>query len=202
MAEGERHGEAGVLVRDLRPWLVFWAFLIIGARSWGGGSGTIYTMLQQLVKRGWITQAQFTLDFGLSRLVPGINLLAVAVILGYRLAGSPGAVAAMLGLMVPPTAITVALTMGFVELTANPLGAAVVRGMVPVTAALTFALAYEQGSAIVPWGEIRACVLMAAAAIASFVLVAFYQVPVAYVIVAGIALGAFLFAPPRDGAAQ
>src|SRR5687768_18491159 len=102
-------------------------------------------MLQQLVKRGWITQAQFTLDFGLSRLVPGINLLAVAVMLGYRLGGLPGSLAAMTGLMAPPTAITIALTVGFVELTANAIGASVVRGMVPVTAALTFALAYEQG---------------------------------------------------------
>lgn len=197
MNEAEHQGEAGVLARDIPALQLFWAFLVIGARSWGGGSGTIYTMLQQLVKRRWITQAQFTLDFGLSRLVPGINLLATAVILGYRLGGPLGSFSAMAGLMVPPTIITVGLTMGFVELTTNPIGAAVVRGMVPVTAALTFALAYEQGAAIVPWQEIRTCVLMAAYALLSFVLLAIYQVQVALIIVVGILLGAVFLGPPK-----
>lgn len=198
MSEAAKYGEAGVLVHDLPAWRIFVAFLIIGVRSWGGGSGTIYTMLQQLVKRRWITQAQYTLDFGLSRLVPGINLLAVAVILGYRLGGFLGSLGATLGLMLAPTLITVGLTMGFVELTSNPLGAAVVRGMVPVTAALTFALSYEQGQAIVPWGELRACILMAASAAASFFLLAVFHVQVALIIVASILLGAAFFGPPRE----
>jgi chromate transporter len=197
LAEDRPQGEAGVLVHDVSALRILWAFLVIGARSWGGGSGTIYVMLQQLVTRGWITQAQFTLDFGLSRLVPGINLLAVAVMLGYRLGGLPGSGAAMIGLMLPPSLVTVALTIGFVELTANAVGASVVRGMVPVTAALTFALAYEQGSAIMPWGEIRSCVLMVTFAALSFSLVTIYHVPVAFVIVAGILLGALVLRPSR-----
>jgi chromate transporter len=194
----EQPGETGVLVHDLPPWPLFWAFTLIGVRSWGGGTSTIFVMVQQLVKRGWITQAQFALDFGLSRLAPGINLLAVAVMLGYRLGGLVGAFAALSGLMLAPTIITIILTASFLELTSNPIGASVVKGVVPVTAALTFALAVEQAGAIMPWREVRTAILMALYGGLSFVLVAFYHAPVALVILAGIILGAVLFSPPAD----
>ena len=74
------------MLNRLRPlWQLFLAFARISVQGWGGGSGTIYTMNRELVRRGWITSAQFGLDFGLSRIPPGINLIALAVILGYRL---------------------------------------------------------------------------------------------------------------------
>jgi chromate transporter len=191
----ERPGEIGVLVEYVSPWDLFTAFSLISVRSWGGGPATIYVMSRDLVARGWITAGQYALDFGLSRLVPGINLLAVAVILGYRLGKTPGAIAALFGLMFPASAITIALTLGFVTLTQNPLGDAVVRGIVPVTAVLTFVLAYEQGREVMPLDDLRTSVLMIAYAVASFFLTIYTDVSVALVIVVGIVIGAFLYAP-------
>src|SRR5437588_713638 len=81
------------------------AVMKVSARAWGGGVSTIYMMDEELVRRGWITHAQFALDFGLARLVPGINLLAMAVIFGYRLNGPLGSIVAPVGLMVPASAI-------------------------------------------------------------------------------------------------
>src|SRR5205085_6185144 len=43
----------------------------------------------------------------------------------------------------PFSLITLALTIGFVNVTSNPFGGAAVQGAVAVTAALTFALAIE-----------------------------------------------------------
>jgi chromate transporter len=187
----------GVLVRHVPVRSLLWAFTLTSLKSWGGGTATIFVMHRELVRRGWISSAQFTLDFGLSRLVPGINLLAVAVILGYRLNGALGSIVSLLGLMLPASLVTLALTLGFAELTANPMGGAVVRGAVPVTAALTFALAYENGREIVPWGEWRVAILMACCTSASFVLVAVFHLSVALVIIAGILVGALLFGPPE-----
>lgn len=188
-------GEAGILVDHVPASSLFWAFLKISARSWGGGSATIYIMHRDLVRRGWINSAQFALDFGLSRLVPGINLLATAVILGYRLNGPLGAITAVLGLMLPASLVTLGLTAVFAGLTANPIGGAVVRGAVPVTASLTFALAYDNAREITPWRERRTAILMAVWALVSFLLVAGLHVSVALVIVAGIIVGALLFSP-------
>lgn len=190
-----RPGEAGVLVDHVPAAALFWAFFKIGIRSWGGGSATIYIMHGDLVRRGWINSPQFALDFGLSRLVPGINLLSTAIIFGYRLNGLLGSVAAILGLMLPASLITIAITAVFAELTGNPFGAAVVQGAVPVTAALTFALACDNAREIMPRGEPRTLVLMAGYALGCFLLVAFAHISVAFVILGGGLIGALLFSP-------
>ena len=176
---------------------LFVAFFKISARAWGGGSGTIFTMHQDLVKLGWITSAQFTLDFGLARLVPGINLLAVAIMVGYRLNGLAGATVAISALMLPASVITLILTIGFVGLTSHPLGVAAVQGAVPVTAALTFALALENANGSRPTGETRVTILMASYAVLTFAVIAFFQISVVFPIILGGFLGAFLFRPPE-----
>lgn len=175
---------------------IFTAFLSISARSWGGGSGTTYVMHRELTRRGWTTSEQFAADFGISRIIPGINLIAIAVMTGYRHQGFLGALVANLGLMLPASIITLILTVGFSWVTAHPLGEAAVKGAVPVTAALTFALAVENGSAVMPWREKRVAVAMAVFALVAFLLVVAFHVPTAFMIIGGAIVGAFCFRPP------
>jgi chromate transporter len=190
-------GEIGVLARNvpLRELLV--AFLSISVRSWGGGSGTTYTMHQELTRRGWITSGQFALDFGLARIIPGINLIALAVMTGYRLNGLVGAVVCTAGFMLPASIITIFLTVGFAHLTSYPAGDAVVKGVVPVTAALTFALAIENATGVLPRGERRVFALMLLYMIGSFVAAAVFHVSVVFIILAGAIAGALFFRPPE-----
>jgi chromate transporter len=195
-------GEIGVLAHNVPVWQIFMAFARISVTGWGGGTGTIYTMHHELVRRGWITSGQFGLDFGLSRIVPGINLSALAVIIGYRLNGIWGSVAATLGFHLPFSLITMVLTIGFVGVTTNPFGDSAVKGAVAVTAGLTFALALETAQSWLPWRERVPAVLMAICIVVSFVLVAFAQVNVAIVIVGSAIIGALLFRPSETAAAE
>jgi chromate transporter len=196
-----RHaGEIGVLAHQVPIWQLFLAFARISVQGWGGGSGTIYTMNHELVRRRWITSAQFGLDFGLSRIPPGINLIALAVILGYRLNGTWGAVVSGIAFVVPFSLITLVLTVGFVNVTTNPIGGAAVQGAVAVTAALTFALAIETAQSWIPWKERRIAALMAVYIVASFVLVALVHASVVIVILGGGVAGALFFRPPEGGA--
>ncbi|MBM2809749.1 MAG: Chromate transporter [Chloroflexi bacterium] len=179
-------------------WKLLVVFSWISARSWGGGSGTIYAMHQELVRRHWLTSAQFTLDFGLARIVPGINLLATAVMTGYRLRGVPGSIAAITGLMWPASLITVVITIGFAQIMSNSIGTAMVQGAVPVTAALTFALARDMAKGSVPWKDRRIAILMALYAVVCFFLVAALQVSSAVGIIAGALLGIVVFRPSEQ----
>ncbi|MPZ14238.1 MAG: hypothetical protein GEU73_07405 [Chloroflexi bacterium] len=188
--------DTGVLVSNVPLLTLLTAFLKIGVRSWGGGTATIYVMHRELVDRGWITSEQFTVDFGLSRIIPGINLLAMAVMVGYRLNGVFGSFAGILGLMLPTSLITLVITLGFAGLTANPIGEATVRGAVPVTAALTFALAFDW-TVLFPWRELRVVALMVLCALASFLLAAVLDVSVAFIIVGSAVAGAFLLRPSK-----
>lgn len=195
MARGPDDADIGVLVEQVPVWQLFLTFSKISARGWGGGTGTTYTMLRELVGRQWITQTRFALDFGLCRVIPGINLLALAVMVGYRLHGTAGALASLVGFMLPASVITVVLTAGFAQFTAHPLGDALVKGAVAVTAALTFALALENWAAVAPWGERRVTLLLVSYTLMAFMLVVAFHVSVAVVIVLGAVFGAALLRP-------
>jgi chromate transporter len=195
LAERTQSGEVGILVHDVPLRQLFLTFFKISCIAWGGGAGTIFTMVQELTRRGWITREQFALDFGLSRIVPGINLLAVAVMLGYRLNGPLGSIVSCIGFTMPASIITLVLTVGFAEVTSTAIGGAAIKGAVAVTAALTFALAYQTAVEIIPWKERRQATLMIAYAFGSFLLVSAFHVSVAVVIVLGGVLGVLFFKP-------
>jgi chromate transporter len=194
-AQPSNPGEIGVLAHNVPLRDLLLAFLSISVRSWGGGSGTTYTMHQELTRRGWITSGQFALDFGLARIIPGINLIALAVMTGYRMNGLIGAVVCTVGFMLPASIITIFLTVGFAHLTSYPAGEAVVKGVVPVTAALTFALAIENAMGVLPRGERRVLVLMVLYMVGSFVAAAIFHLSVVFIILGGAVLGALFFRP-------
>jgi chromate transporter len=174
---------------------LFLGFAKMSVVSWGGGSATIYAMNQEMERQGWSSRKQFMQDFGISRIVPGINLFTVAVMTGYRVRGVPGAFAATTGLTMPASLITMALTAGFAFLTANPIGESAVRGAVAITAALTFAFAIQTGQEVIPWRERRVATLMVIYVVCSFIAVVVWHVSVAMIIIAGGVGGAFLFRP-------
>ncbi len=196
---GPRPGDAGVLTRDVSLWQIFQGFLWISVRAWGGGAGTTFVMQQDLVRRGWITPGQFALDWGLSRIVPGINLLAMSVMVGYRLAGTSGALLGITGLMLPASIITVILTVGFVELTQQPIGIAAVKGAVAVTAAMTYALALDNARGVMPRDNPRILIPMLLFTTSCFLAVAVLHLSAAMAIILGGVFGAIFLRPPEAG---
>ena len=89
----------------LRLILVFaWTGLV----SLGGGrSAYFYDSL--VVRRGWLSGDQFVQDLTLSQILPGPNVSNLAVALGYRLGGWPGAVWGLLAVVLPGAVILVIL---------------------------------------------------------------------------------------------
>jgi hypothetical protein len=60
-----------------RSWyLVGWEMLKIGATAFGGGSATTVAMRRSALRRGWLTEDDFLDTVVLSRLTPGITILA------------------------------------------------------------------------------------------------------------------------------
>ena len=78
----------------------------IGCLSWGGGAATLAMLHDEFsVRRAAVPEDEFQLLFGLSRLVPGMNLLSLTVLIGHRVQGLPGALLALVGLTGPSFAI-------------------------------------------------------------------------------------------------
>ena len=143
--------------RVLRTWLA------IGTQSIGGGSSTLYLMRLLLVERQrWMTAREFLEDWALSRLSPGIHLIALAGLLGRRVDGARGVVLSVAGMMVPAGIITAAMTAGYDLVRDEPLVRSALAGMGPVSVGLTLGVTYalartavRQGKrAIVDWSVV------------------------------------------------
>lgn len=90
------------------PWRLFLIFSRIGLTSFGGGlSGWL---LREFVRdRPWLTEDEFLTGLSLSQALPGVNVKNMAIWIGYRLAGTPGAVAGVMGIVAPPTVVILLL---------------------------------------------------------------------------------------------
>ncbi|HEV7627746.1 MAG TPA: chromate transporter, partial [Streptomyces sp.] len=61
---------------------VLLGFARIGSTSFGGGSATTMAMRTLTLKQGWLTESEFLDTVVLSRLTPGITILAQALLIG------------------------------------------------------------------------------------------------------------------------
>lgn len=80
----------------------------IGLTSFGGGLSA--WMLRIMVyERHWVTEPEFLTGLALCQVFPGINVVNLAIWLGYRTNGWRGAVTGALAIIVPPGIIIVGL---------------------------------------------------------------------------------------------
>ena len=130
--------------RDVTVWNLFRQFMAIGLQSFGGGATTLYLMRRVSVEeQQWLNDTEFTAYWGMVQIAPGINLLGQSVLIGHKVAGLRGSIVALAGLLLPSTALTVAITAGYAEIRTNPLVMAAVHAMIPATVGIGCVLAYQ-----------------------------------------------------------
>jgi chromate transporter len=117
-------------------------FIAVGTQSVGGGTSTLFLLRRFLVERTrLLSEREFTEAWALCQLSPGIHLVALAGLLGQRIAGWHGVIVAVSGMMVPAAIITAALTAAYGVVAADPLARAALDGMAPATGGMTLGLA-------------------------------------------------------------
>ena len=125
------------------PWLVLRVWLGLGLQSFGGGTATLFLIRRAVVERhGWISDAEFTRDWSLCLIAPGINLLCMTILIGRRVAGAVGVVLALVGLLLPSVTLTVLITALFATIQRLAIVQAALRGVVPATVGLGLLLAF------------------------------------------------------------
>lgn len=118
---------------------LFLHFLTLSLLSIGGAISTVPEMHRFLVDRhGWLTDAGFTSSIALAQAAPGPNILFVAV-LGFNVAGLPGAAASMAGIMLPSTLLTLTATRWMREHRGHIGIRAFSAGLMPLTLGLLLA---------------------------------------------------------------
>lgn len=95
---------------------LFWAFLKPGIFGFGGGQATIPLIQEEVVeKSAWLTEEQFADYLAMGNTLPGPIATKMSVIIGYDLAGIPGALVALLGMILPSTLAIILLFNVFLE---------------------------------------------------------------------------------------
>ncbi|MHB8596674.1 MAG: chromate transporter [Ktedonobacteraceae bacterium] len=115
-------------------WLLLRIWGTIGLQSFGGGASTLFLIQHEFMdKRPWLTQEEFNRLWSLCLMTPGINIIAVTVLIGRKLGGFWGIVASLVGLLLPSAAITCLLTAGFKLVENSHVVQAILQGVIPAT---------------------------------------------------------------------
>lgn len=122
-----------------------WGLFVIGVSGFGGVLP--WARLVMVERRKWLTAAEFNDLLALSQFMPGPNIINLAVVMGGRLHGLPGAVVGLLALMGAPFAIAVGLGAIYVGYGHSPIVDGVMRGVAPVAAGLMVATALKVAGA-------------------------------------------------------
>jgi chromate transporter len=79
---------------------IFLEFLLVGGTSFGGGV-VAYLRNSLVVRRAWLDDRAFVELLAISQSLPGLNSTNMAVLVGDRLRGLAGALAAIVGMCLP-----------------------------------------------------------------------------------------------------
>jgi chromate transporter len=113
-------------------------FALLSMMAVGGGVAMLAPDIHRYVVEAhhWITTEQFAAAYTLAQAAPGPNMLYVTLV-GWWVAGWPGAVVATLAIIIPPVTLTLLLMRASERGTpAGRLGRALRQGLAPVSVGL------------------------------------------------------------------
>jgi chromate transporter len=122
---------------------LFFGFLSIGARSFGGVMPWAYRVMVE--ERRWISAEDFTETVGLCQFLPGPNIGNASVVLGKRWFGWRGSIVGFLGLVALPFVWVLALAAFYTEYASIPIVRAIVIGVGAAGAGLFIGTAIKLG---------------------------------------------------------
>ena len=123
------------------PAALFRAFNRLALQGFGG---VLAIAQRELVERlQWLTREQFVEMLSLSQVLPGPNVVNLALMVGDRFFGWRGAAAALSGMLVAPLALVIALAAGYNRFAGVPAVSGALRGMGAVAAGLVLATAIK-----------------------------------------------------------
>ncbi len=176
------------------PWQLLRVWLGLSAQSFGGGAATQYLIYRAFVdQRSWISAAEFTRFWAICQIAPGINLLALTILIGWRLGRSLGVLVSLVGLLAPSVLITVLMTAAYAGVRDTPTMRAALRGVVPATAGLGILMSWQLAVPLLREARLRsigALVLSISVLLGSLAAVGLLNAPVILVLlVAGLVSG-------------
>ncbi len=180
-------------------WHIFVLFTRVAFFSWGGGPASLALMQRETTAAGWVTSAEFADAVALGNALPGPVAPQVSAYVGYKLAGTPGAVAAAAGTVLPTTVLMLVMVVAFFAVKqARPIQS-MLRAVRPVVIGLLLWTAYDMASSVfaarkLGWGTaLSHSVDGIAIALVTFALLTLTSINPVFIILGGAALGLLIY---------
>ncbi len=188
-------------------WQLFRIWASIGLQSFGGGASTTFLIQRAFIeKHRWLSIEEFMRLWNLCILTPGINLVALTVLIGKKLGGTWGIVASLAGMLLPSATITCLLAVTFKQIEHVAAVQAVLRGVIPATGGIMLLVGLNFALPLIRRGYKEGVLYLLASSfliIACALAVILLKLTVAVVILGTAFLGALFFSstqtsPPLD----
>ena len=128
------------------PAELFWVFNRLALQGFGG---VLPIVQREIVERArWMTRDQFVELLSACQVLPGPNIMNLAMLFGDRWFGMRGALAALAGMTVVPLAIVLALAALYSRFVDVPIVAGALRGMGAVSAGLIISTALKMATTL------------------------------------------------------
>jgi chromate transporter len=114
-------------LKTLTPKQLFIGFSKIGMSGFGGVLPWARRTIVE--EERWLTSEEFSAMLGICQIVPGPNIVNLGVCVGSRFAGIPGAIAAVMGLMLGPVALVIVLGILYEHYSYMPVVQGMLRGV-------------------------------------------------------------------------
>ena len=173
--------------RDARTFgTLFLSTFKLSAFTFGGGYVIIPLMRKQFVDRlGWLEEQEMLDLTAIAQSSPGPIAVNAAILLGYRVAGVPGAMVTMLGTVIPPLVILSVISLFYDAFRSNLIVSRVMKGMQAGVAAVIFDVVLTMAGQIIGRKRAIPIVTLAGAFIASW----FFDVHILLILLACALIG-------------
>jgi len=167
---------------------ILWAFARVGLFGYGGGPSMIPLIQEEAVDRHhWLTMEEFVDALAMGNALPGPIATKMSAYIGYKIAGLPGAVAGVTGMVLPSFILMLVLALFFFRYKDLPHVQSTLKAVRPAIVALLALVVYDV------WPHSVTSWHTGAIAAATFAIVAFSNVHPAYAIGVAALLGLLVY---------
>jgi chromate transporter len=157
---------------------LFWSFSFLALQGFGGVLAVVQRELVENKK--WLTREEFVEDWAVAQILPGPNVVNLALMIGDRYFGMHGALAALAGMLLFPLVIVLIIAVAFAGVSDMPQVQGALRGMGAIAAALITATGLKLISAI--RGNVMGASVCWALAAITFVAIGILRWPLVWVL--------------------
>lgn len=178
-------------------WTLFKTCFVISACTFGGGMVIISMLQKKFVEElKWIEQGEVMDLVAIAQSCPGVMAVNTSIIIGYRIAGIPGALLTVLGTVTPPMIILTVISACYVQFRSNRVIALILKGMQAGVAAVMINVTITMARSVLDERTVLSVLMLICASVA---VVVFGVDIIAVILVCGVISGIFTWKKSREG---